>query len=252
MGAAVPVVRTVQALRAQVRAWRAAGETIALVPTMGALHRGHLDLVRLAKARCKRAVTSIFVNPAQFAPHEDFDRYPRDETGDLAKLAGVGCDLVWSPGGSVMYPDGFATQHRARRHRGGARERLPPAFLRRRGNRVRQALHAGGARHRRVRREGLPAALRGEADGTRPRPAARDRRYGDGTRGRRLGHELAQCVSVGRGAQESAATPSCDYRHCRDGGQGRGHGCGNSPGQGRARSRRASEWTTSRCAMPRR
>ena len=87
MGAAVPVVRTVQALRAQVRAWRAAGETIALVPTMGALHRGHLDLVRLAKARCKRAVTSIFVNPAQFAPHEDFDRYPRDEAGDLAKLA---------------------------------------------------------------------------------------------------------------------------------------------------------------------
>jgi pantoate--beta-alanine ligase len=110
MGAAVPVLRTVPPLREQVRAWRDAGDTIALVPTMGALHRGHLDLVRLAKARCRRAVVSIFVNPAQFAPHEDFDRYPRDEAGDLAKLAGVGCDLVWGPDRSVMYPDGFATQ----------------------------------------------------------------------------------------------------------------------------------------------
>jgi pantoate--beta-alanine ligase len=110
MGAAVPVLRTVPPLREQVRAWRDAGDTIALVPTMGALHRGHLDLVRLAKARCRRAVVSIFVNPAQFAPHEDFDRYPRDEAGDLAKLAGVGCDLVWGPDRSVMYPEGFATQ----------------------------------------------------------------------------------------------------------------------------------------------
>jgi pantoate--beta-alanine ligase len=110
MGAAVPVVRKVQALRAQVRAWRAAGETIALVPTMGALHRGHLDLVRLAKTRCRRAVVSIFVNPTQFAPHEDFERYPRDEAGDLAKLAAVDCDLVWGPDGTVMYPDGFATR----------------------------------------------------------------------------------------------------------------------------------------------
>jgi pantoate--beta-alanine ligase len=77
---------------------------------MGALHEGHLDLVRLAKARCRRAVVSIFVNPAQFAPNEDFERYPRDEGGDLAKLAGVGCDLVWAPGRNEMYPDGFATR----------------------------------------------------------------------------------------------------------------------------------------------
>ena len=89
MGGTVPVFRTVSTLRAQVKAWRAAGETVALVPTMGALHAGHLELVRLAKARCQRAVVSIFVNPAQFAPHEDFDRYPRDEAGDLAKLAGA-------------------------------------------------------------------------------------------------------------------------------------------------------------------
>jgi pantoate--beta-alanine ligase len=110
MTAAVPVVRSLAPLRAQVGTWRAAGDSVALVPTMGALHRGHLELVRLAKARCRRAVASIFVNPAQFAPHEDFDRYPRDEAGDLAKLAGVGCDLVWAPEKARMYPEGFATR----------------------------------------------------------------------------------------------------------------------------------------------
>ena len=110
MGGTVPVFRTVSTLRAQVKSWRARAETVALVPTMGALHAGHLELVRLAKARCSRAVVSIFVNPAQFAPHEDFDRYPRDEAGDLAKLAGAGCDLVWSPGRAEMYPEGFATR----------------------------------------------------------------------------------------------------------------------------------------------
>ena len=110
MGGTVPVLRSVSTLRAQVKSWRANAETVALVPTMGALHSGHLELVRLAKARCTRAVVSIFVNPAQFAPNEDFDRYPRDEAGDLAKLAGAGCDLVWSPDRSEMYPEGFATR----------------------------------------------------------------------------------------------------------------------------------------------
>jgi pantoate--beta-alanine ligase len=110
MSGAVRVVRSLGPLRAQVRAWRKAGDGIALVPTMGALHRGHLELVRLAKARCRRAVASIFVNPAQFAPHEDFARYPRDEAGDLAKLASEGCDLVWAPDRAEMYPEGFATR----------------------------------------------------------------------------------------------------------------------------------------------
>ena len=110
MSAAIAVIRDLDALRAQVAAWRKAGESIALVPTMGALHAGHLDLVRLAKSKCSRAVVSIFVNPAQFAPHEDFDRYPRDEAGDLAKLKSVGCDRVWSPARSLMYPETFATR----------------------------------------------------------------------------------------------------------------------------------------------
>jgi pantoate--beta-alanine ligase len=110
MSGAVPVVRSLAPLRAQVAAWRATGESVALIPTMGALHRGHLELVRLAKARCRRAVASIFVNPTQFAPHEDFDRYPRDEAGDLARLATVECDLVWAPDKARMYPEGFATR----------------------------------------------------------------------------------------------------------------------------------------------
>lgn len=76
---------------------------------MGALHEGHLSLVRMAKAQAGRAVVSIFVNPTQFAPNEDFARYPRDEAGDLDKLAALGCDLVWMPDVSLMYPPGFAT-----------------------------------------------------------------------------------------------------------------------------------------------
>jgi pantoate--beta-alanine ligase len=110
MSGAVSVVRSLGPLRARVQAWREAGESVALVPTMGALHRGHLELVQLAKVRCRRAVASVFVNPTQFAPHEDFDRYPRDEAGDLAKLASVGCDLVWAPDRAQMYPEGFATK----------------------------------------------------------------------------------------------------------------------------------------------
>lgn len=107
---AVKVVRTVKDLRKTVAAWRKAGETVGLIPTMGALHEGHLQLVKIAKARCDRAVTSIFVNPTQFAPHEDLAKYPRDEAGDLAKLKSVDCDLVWAPGVAEMYPDGFATR----------------------------------------------------------------------------------------------------------------------------------------------
>jgi len=110
-GAKLPEVSsTVQDLRRRVAAWRAAGERVALVPTMGALHEGHLSLVRLGQTRARRTVTSIFVNPTQFAPTEDFNTYPRTFEDDLAKLAGVGCDLVWAPTAPEMYPQGFATR----------------------------------------------------------------------------------------------------------------------------------------------
>ena len=103
-------VRTVADLRRQVAAWRKAGETIGLAPTMGALHDGHLSLVTLAKNKADRVVASIFVNPIQFGPREDFARYPRDEQGDLAKLAKAGIDLVFAPDTAEMYPQGFSTQ----------------------------------------------------------------------------------------------------------------------------------------------
>ena len=108
--AKVPISSTVKDLRARVAHWRKAGERVALIPTMGALHAGHLELVRIAKKRCDRAITSIFVNPAQFAPTEDFDKYPRTFEDDLAKLATVSGDLVWAPGKAEMYPEGFATK----------------------------------------------------------------------------------------------------------------------------------------------
>jgi pantoate--beta-alanine ligase len=104
-----PIVRTVAELRARVRAWRAAGERVALVPTMGALHEGHLSLVRLAKEHAARCVASVFVNPTQFGPNEDFDAYPRGETRDAELLASVGCDLLYAPDVGEMYPEGFAT-----------------------------------------------------------------------------------------------------------------------------------------------
>lgn len=105
----VRIVRTVKDLRRAIAGWRTAGEKIALVATMGALHEGHLTLVQVAKAKAERVVVSIFVNPTQFAPTEDLARYPRDEAGDLAKLAGAAVDLVWAPDAAEMYPAGFAT-----------------------------------------------------------------------------------------------------------------------------------------------
>jgi pantoate--beta-alanine ligase len=104
-----PVDRTVTALRSRIALWRGGRQRIALVPTMGALHEGHLTLVRAARLQATRVAVSIFVNPAQFAPSEDFAAYPRDEAADLEKLAEVGVDAVFAPGVEEIYPPGFAT-----------------------------------------------------------------------------------------------------------------------------------------------
>lgn len=107
----LPVAETIPDLRARIADWqKTESARIGLVPTMGALHEGHLSLVREMKARTDRVVVTIFVNPAQFAPHEDFDRYPRTMADDLAKLAATGASLVFAPSVAEMYPKGFATK----------------------------------------------------------------------------------------------------------------------------------------------
>jgi pantoate--beta-alanine ligase len=105
------IATTAAELRANVSSWRKSGARIALVPTMGALHAGHLAHLREARERADKVVVSIFVNPAQFAPTEDFARYPRDLDGDRAKLAAEpgGADLVYAPAAHEIYPQGFAT-----------------------------------------------------------------------------------------------------------------------------------------------
>jgi pantoate--beta-alanine ligase len=104
------IVRTVPTLRRAMDGLRAKKATTALVPTMGALHDGHVSLVRLAKQRAKRVVVSIFVNPTQFAPTEDFGSYPRTWKADVARLAAEDVDLIWNPDVKNMYPAGFATK----------------------------------------------------------------------------------------------------------------------------------------------
>jgi pantoate--beta-alanine ligase len=103
------VLRTVSSLRRALEPYSAAGHRVALVPTMGALHAGHLALVSEARRRARRIVVSIFVNPTQFAPHEDFSNYPRNFAGDLRMLGDAKVDLVWAPSIEVMYPQGFTT-----------------------------------------------------------------------------------------------------------------------------------------------
>ncbi len=103
------VVRSVADLRSRLAPWRNSGERIGLVPTMGALHDGHLALVRAARAGCNRVVATIFVNPKQFAPTEDLGSYPRRETADLDMLRTAGVDVAFVPAGEEVYPPGFAT-----------------------------------------------------------------------------------------------------------------------------------------------
>jgi pantoate--beta-alanine ligase len=96
------------ALRAAIRGWRTAGQTVGFVPTMGNLHAGHHSLLKLARARADRVVASVFVNPTQFGPGEDFERYPRTLAQDQAGLAEAGCDILFAPDVSTMYPFGPA------------------------------------------------------------------------------------------------------------------------------------------------
>ena len=103
------IARTIAALRSHTALWRKAGARVGLVPTMGALHDGHLALVQAARAECGRVVVTIFINPKQFAANEDLDAYPRREVDDLAMLRAADVDVVFMPGTAEIYPPGFAT-----------------------------------------------------------------------------------------------------------------------------------------------
>ncbi|MEM8537987.1 MAG: pantoate--beta-alanine ligase, partial [Pseudomonadota bacterium] len=104
-----PIVRSLSELRAQTTIWRKAGERIGVVPTMGALHQGHLSLARAARVKCDRVIVTIFVNPKQFNDPKDLENYPRTEHEDASKLSPIGVDLIYVPAPDQIYPDGFAT-----------------------------------------------------------------------------------------------------------------------------------------------
>jgi pantoate--beta-alanine ligase len=124
------VVRTIAALRQEAGEWRRAGMLSAVVPTMGALHEGHLTLVREGLKRALRVIVTIFVNPRQFGANEDLSRYPRDEEGDLAKLAEAGAHLVFSPRPGEIYPQGFtATVSLGGPAKAGLEDKFRPQFF---------------------------------------------------------------------------------------------------------------------------
>lgn len=105
----LPTVSTLRDLRLSLLPWREAGETVALIPTMGALHKGHMTMVEAARKVAKRIVASIFLNPTQFALHEDLSKYPRPFEADQKLLAAAGCDLLYTPSVDEIYPDGFVS-----------------------------------------------------------------------------------------------------------------------------------------------
>jgi len=124
------IARNLRSLRTAIAAFRKKRESVALVPTMGALHRGHLALVKEARRRADRVVVSIFVNPTQFAPTEDFGSYPRTFETDIAALGEAEVELVWAPTADVMYPEGFSTRiEPAGAAKAGLEDKFRPHFF---------------------------------------------------------------------------------------------------------------------------
>jgi pantoate--beta-alanine ligase len=124
------IARNLGSLRTAIAAFRRKRESVALVPTMGALHRGHLALVKEARRRADRVVVSIFVNPTQFAPTEDFGSYPRTFETDIAALSEAAVELVWAPTADVMYPEGFSTRiEPAGAAKAGLEDKFRPHFF---------------------------------------------------------------------------------------------------------------------------
>ena len=179
-------VRTVAELRSALAPARRDGLTIGLVPTMGALHDGHLSLIARAREQCDVVVVSLFVNPAQFNERADLERYPRDERRDAELAAATGADVLFAPSVEEVYPPGFATTVEVL----GVTERLEGAVARRRalprrGHGRDQAAVHGDARRGLLRTEGRPAGGRHPPPGARPEPAGADRGAADRARARR-------------------------------------------------------------------
>ena len=199
------IVRTVPALRRALDGLRARKATIALVPTMGALHDGHVSLVRLAKRRATKVIVSIFVNPTQFAPTEDFGSYPRTWKADVAKLAAENVDLIWNPDVKTMYPDGFATRILTEGPAtAGLEDRFRPHFFGGVTTVVGKLFTQVPAGFRDLRRKGFPAIAGGDADGRGSRP----RRQGDRLANRARSAMASRCrraTSICRRSERRAA-----------------------------------------------
>ena len=207
-------IREARQLTAALIALRAGGKSLALVPTMGALHAGHLALIEEARRKADRVAATIFVNPLQFGANEDLDRYPRQEEKDAAMLAEAGCDLLWLPAAADMYPPGFATAVSVKglsdRWEGEAR----PGHFDGVATVVAKLLCAVRPDIALVRREGLPAARRYPADGAGSPARRRGPRRGDGPRSGWPGSVVAQCLSVGGRAQEGGGASARLKRGC--------------------------------------
>ena len=224
------LARTIADLKRHLTKWRNSGARIGLVPTMGALHKGHMALVGAARARGDRVVATIFVNPKQFAPSEDLGAYPRREAADLDMLRGAGADLAFVPGRRGDLPAGFC-------HAGAgfgldrrAVRRPPRRTFRRRRDRRRQAPDPIDAGRGLFRRKGLPAADGDPPARPRPRPAGSDRGGCDRARGRRAGAVVAQRLFDTGGAQHSPrARPDLARDRCG----GRAPSRPRSPGKSR-------------------
>ena len=165
----VPIVRTVGELRATVSGWRREGAKVAVVPTMGALHEGHLSLVRAALVRADRVIVTLFVNPKQFNNATDLAAYPRTEVQDAAKIGPVGAHLLYAPDATEIYPPGFATTVSVSGVSEGLCGRFRPGHFDGVATVVAKLFLQTAGRSRLLRREGFSAASGRAQNGARPR-----------------------------------------------------------------------------------
>jgi pantoate--beta-alanine ligase len=157
----IETITALESLRSRIRGWKRDGLRVGFVPTMGNLHAGHYSLVALARQHADKVVSSVFVNPTQFGPNEDFTRYPRTPDADTSGLQSAGCDVLWLPDVAAMYPFGVAWRQRARaRRERGAGRRASPRPFRWRVHRGQPAVQPGAAGRGGVRQEGLTSNLR--------------------------------------------------------------------------------------------